>query len=321
MFKNLVTLIACMALAALLVFYVNPTLRVKRAQRVVTYKSYITKKYPLITPGTDYKKFFATLDYYTYPNPESTIKNIPNSDAQHLKPGAYYCMNYVTPCGNVKGGAYFKNYYQMNHLSKSKYYKGYPNNSYVEVYHQGWYPEPGLFFYVAKGTGIYLNVGKTLIARNKVDALHKLGLSSLDIFLQTPDISIGGRFMRPIDYFATHASKKHESIQQYINQVFDPNYEEQHYKISMFGAFSSLDGVLYRYAKQAGYDTVQLTTQRNASGGWGYELLDIRPGVFKPIKQKWEREERYLSVRNPLNLKQGKSCKLQLPFTNRIQCK
>jgi hypothetical protein len=319
--KKIISIFVCLILAAIVVMFIMPAISLHMARDVFSYQQYLKNKYPLISDNGDYKKYFQSLDYYTYPNPEVTKNKFALNGADNLAPGALYCLPYVYPCGNVSGGYYFRNHYLKNHLLLAKYYNGFPSYSNVEITHNAWYQEPGLYFYLAKGSGIYLNLGKTLIAADKLDAMHKLGLSNMYIFAHTDVLYYNhGVFGWAINDLYNLAQKQHMSLKQYINYIFNVKNEQNNYALSFISSQPSYDNLIYLNAEKQGYDTVQLTAQRNGVDGCGFEILDIRPGFITPIEQKWQTEEKYLTIRNPFNLQQAEACKLRIPFTKNISC-
>jgi hypothetical protein len=319
--KKILPILVCIIIAAVTVEVVMPAVALHNARQALTYKQYLKNKYPLISDNGDFKKYFQSLDYFTYPNPEVTNNTFALNGAENLAPGKLYCLPYVYPCGNVKGGYYFRNNYLKNNLSAAKYYNGFPSYSNVEITHNSWYQEPGLYFYLASGSGIYLNLGKTLIAVDKLDAMHKLGLSNMYIFKHTDIIYYNhGVFGWTINDLYNLAQKKNMSLKQYINYIFNVKNEQNDYKLSFISSQPSYDNLIYLNAKKQGYDTVQFTAQRNGVDGWGFEIMDIRPGFITPIEQKWQIEEKYLTIRNPFNLQQAEACKLKIPFTKNISC-
>ena len=210
----------------------------------------------------------------------------------HLQPGdspKFVCLSWMKPCTpGDKSHAVIRNLYLQG--TKTKSLSGIPSNGLAEVYHNGWYQEPGLYFYVAKGAGVFLNVGHTLIARNKIDALKKLGLSDKDILKSLP-ISV----FRQV---AEGADKQGEKFTEALHDTLSKAQQGHPYEIDRLNDTMSADYLLYETAREKGYDTVQLTNQPNSNGGWAFELVDVRADMNESLKNRWRRQRYFLQSAN-----------------------
>ncbi|MHB1953354.1 MAG: hypothetical protein ACYCOU_06355 [Sulfobacillus sp.] len=151
----------------------------------------------------------------------------------------------------------------------------FPADSWVEVFHAGnlntdfYIPSDlfaGTYYYAARGSGVFLPLGKTLVARNKVHALKQLKVPD-EIILE----HAGNAFRRFLaiaerELKSAHpelpAAKVHEialatQIRQMsggknaIRTVFPP-------EVCYYGLGDTGDSLLAWAAAQEGYDTVQL---------------------------------------------------------------
>lgn len=210
------------------------------------------------------------------------------SVASKLQPGdtpEFVCLSWMKPCTAGKSDhAVVRNQYLKG--TKTESLPGIPNNGLAEVYHNGWYHEPGLYFYVLAGSGTFLNVGKTLIARNKVDALKKLGLSDRDILRSLP--------ITTFRLIAEDAEEKKQSFYMSLHDILQHMQTGQSYKLDRLNETMSVDFLLYERARKKGYDTVQLTNQPNGNGGWAFEIVDVRSDLADDLKTRWKKQHSFL---------------------------
>lgn len=287
-------------------------------------QAYLKKVYPLLPQNAATPHLYDQLDFYYYPYPplNNNIRtNVPLNPLPKLN--TLYCLSWMYACGNTTDGVIFKNLYPPFQTNKFRYINGIPSDHYAEVMHFGWYNEPGLYFYVAKGTGIFLNVGHTLIARNKIEALKKLGLTNMQIF------SYVSKYVYPYPHFTyeptyaavkQYAEEKHLTLSGSLAKIFKSAINNTDYNFNRMADSANYDVPLYLLCRQHHYDTIQLTAQPNDNGGWAYELIDCRTSFELPLIKRWQLESHYLSIRNPLNLKQFKPCHYHTPFEKHLYC-
>ena len=276
--------------------------------------TYLEKVYPLAKKKKLNLAFFDSLGFYWY-DPVVTASFFKGVTTV-ITPGShpsFVCLSWMLPCipKNSMNGV-VRNQYPFGQMTPNL--AGTPSNHLIEVYHNGWYQEPGLYFYALKGTGTFLNVGKTLIARNKVDALSKMGLSDSKI-LQTLSYHIVESIYVPTyDYIAEYADKHEMTFNQALSLLMKESREGTDYAADRFNATASGDYVLYLLARKKGYDTVQFTNQANTNGGWAYEIVDVRANNADSLKERWIKERKYLFIADPFNTEKNKPCELPVPF-------
>jgi hypothetical protein len=276
--------------------------------------NYLEKVYPLANKDQFNHEFFDSLDFYWY-DPLATASFF-KKVATDIKPGAdphFVCLSWIAPCkpqGAINGVV--RNQYPLSQMTPTLV--GTPSNHLVEVYHNGWYQEPGLYFYALKGTGTFLNVGHTLIARNKVDALHQMGLSDSQILKILTYYIVDSQYLPTFDYIAQYADTHHISFDQALTLLMSQSRDGTNYLADRFNATASCDYALYELARKKGYDTVQFTNQANINGDWGYEIVDVRAENDDSLTNRWIKERKYLFVADPFNTNIIQPCQLRVPF-------
>jgi hypothetical protein len=277
---------------------------------------YIRKVYPLLSKNINTQRYFNSLDFYWAP----ALTHLKRSGKVPRK-GDYVCLAWEYSCRNKKNGALFKNLYDFHTLNSYRYKNGTPSHHFVEVYHARLYPEPGIFFYVAKGTGIFLNVGKTLVARNKIEALKKLGMSDQEIITANSFFAINSKnHFKTLSYIRRRGEAAKKDLKTTIALALQKAQDGTDYGYNRMANSSSMDYPLYYLGKKQGYDTIQFTIQPNDNGGWAYELLDLRADINLSTKQQWKSFKKYLTQRNPFDLSQSLSCRFSLKDFRVLQC-
>lgn len=282
----------------------------------VTYEAYLQRVYPLAPKSQLTTDYYQQLNFYWYPYPLAKEHFISKNNAtEPPQYGAFICLSWMyRHCSLEKGSAIVKNLYPPKEPNQFKYRDGTASNNFVEVYHNGWYVEPGIYYYVVRGSGIYLNVGKTLVAKNKLDALHKLGMSYSDI------LQISGKFVYDNNYVTTfrliqeYMQNHHLTFQEALNNVMTTAIAGDDYQFGRIADSADYDYSLYKLGKNAGFDTIQFTVQPNDNGGWGYELIDLRPELSETLIQKYQLNQQRLTKRNPFDLSKGQPCQYKIPF-------
>jgi hypothetical protein len=279
------------------------------------FKTYLHKVYPLSNKKNLDRRFFNSLHFYWY-DPQSTaifFKHVATK-LDNNSTARFVCLSWMVDC--VPKGP-------DNGVVRNRYPKGVstpdlggvPSNHLIEVYHNGWYQEPGLYFYALKGTGTFLDVGKTLIARNKVDALHKLGLTdsqTLQVFGYYIDNK--GNYLPTFDYISDYADKHDMPFTQALAVLMKRSRDGDGYPSDRFNATASNDYALYKLARSKGYDTVQFTNQANTNGDWGYEIVDLRAKLDDSLKERWIKERKHLFIADPFHPEKRQPCQLAVPF-------
>lgn len=169
-----------------------------------------------------------------------------------------------------------------------------PNEGTVEVIHFGNLntelpnvdPElfAGTYYYRAKGSGVALDVGrKTLIAWNKVDALHTMQIPNETIYQES-----GQSFK---DSVATVQKLRGLTFDGALNVVVEAmsqgssiRYDPQTKRYVYFGLGDQGDNFLAQQAVSKGYTSIQLVREAQAApnarvASVGYEIIDLKPPV------------------------------------------
>ena len=186
------------------------------------------------------------------------------------------------------------------------------------MYHNLWYTEPGHYYYFFKGSGVFLNVGKTLITPNKVAALKALGYSDTAI------IKIGKSFtlrhgknniLYPLPRFIKkYSDRMHVSIPQARHDIIKSCIANDNYYNNRIANNFTYDQTLWDAGKKAGYDTIQFTEQPNGDNGWGFEILDLRNKKNNSLIEQWKNSAHDFSIRNPVDMTISAPCHYHVPF-------
>lgn len=175
--------------------------------------------------------------------------------------------------------------------------KGFENNSIVEVV-RAYFPTEdgmnnGVWFYYAKGSGIGLDMGKTLKAKNKVHALRLLDSTVLKNFFNnlTTQVFWDGRGVSTSikDYIKSLIDNKtvtsnDEIIDCIINSEKYTNINvETLYNINRIANCGDLDYLIHSLIDKLHlpeqvdinkkYRTIQLMAQPNLYNGWAFEII------------------------------------------------
>lgn len=276
--------------------------------------AYLQKTYPLANKKKFNRRFFENLNFYWYaPGATDAFFDGVSKTVTPKSNPKFVCLAWIMPCvPKGPNNGVIRNQYRDGVSTPSL--PGFQNNELVEVYHNQWYQEPGLYFYALKGTGTFLNIGKTLIARNKVDALHKLGMNDSDIlkvlsyYFAKPDN--GNTF----DDIAQYAEDHKISFKKALTTMMDQAAEGKTYAADSFNRTASNDYALYMLAKEKGYDTVQFTNQANENGGWAFEIVDLRAKLSDNLNQRWTKERKFLFVADPFDPKHKAACNYSVPY-------
>lgn len=170
----------------------------------------------------------------------------------------------------------------------------------------------GAWMYLAKGSGIFWNVGTSLRARNKVAAAIRLTeqftpFLSREVVQKTPvetlarAIELNDPRACDHDHCSDFVKMMHSqrgdrndncygecslgqsSLASWLRRVAD-GAEPAQWKVDHMSASSVFDQIIWRWAKKVGYDSVQLMMQPQVWCGltWTSELLDLRVRRHRP---------------------------------------
>lgn len=145
--------------------------------------------------------------------------------------------------------------------------------------------DSGVWVNVITGSGIFYNVGKTLKAANKLDALLKLGMTAEDVAAKFPNLIWNGwgsgKCFDPEWGYGTCYEQEKEllttkygitSLASLITIVAAGTGPSA---IDFISNCPIVDATVYQLAKAQGYDTIQMTAAAY-SGSWNYEIQDVR---------------------------------------------
>lgn len=290
-------------------------LRHSHTNQPINDHQYLAIHYPLLPANKRDRISIAHLNFYYHPMPQSIAAELKHfQPSRPAKKNGLYCLSWMNACGNMPQGTIFRNIYPTEKITTAPL---------VEVMHYGWYNEPGIFFYRAKGTGIFLAMGKTLVARNKADALRQLGLSNLQIlaisnyYISSPPHP---RFQHTYVHIKAYAKSHHLNFETALKQVMNHIIENDDYPLNRIADSSNYDFQLYQLCRQNHYSTIELTHSPNPNGGWSDEIMDCRTSFRQPLMARWRGEKKYLKQCDPLNLKHCQPCNAHLPIAPYLSC-
>lgn len=226
-----------------------------------------------------------------------------------------------------------KRFWKGNKYSTPEQFSG----EFIEVQHvpdddQDFYTVFGTWFYVTRGTGVWLQAGpKILTAQNKLFALRDLGLSTWEIanlFVNTQfminDILPPPSLLQVAEQFNMKGSTPAEKIANLLEYYFKalqllldapPDFElseqewEKLYLMDRMNNSADFDETINILARTQGYSSVQFVIQANDNGGWAQELVYVHQEMFLGTDENRMRTLlKKLWIANPLNLHQREQC-------------
>jgi len=205
-------------------------------------------------------------------------------------------------------GTYAINLYPPQNWWDYPHKDGFSDGEWVEMMHgiddNDFYTVYGYWTYYTKGSGVWYNVGKTLKARNKLDALRKLGMSRDEI----------AQLIQNTNYM-TNAVSDYQTIQSLADSLFDHSAAilplqrvkllvdvasnpssftdlfttDQLYAADRANNSADWDGDITTLAWSQGYDSVQFTVQANGNGGWAHETVFCGMETLrKDLEKTWK---------------------------------
>jgi hypothetical protein len=239
---------------------------------------------------------------------------------------------------------------------------GDPDNYWMEGVHSSFSISNvtlGVWFYRAIGSGMFVNLGKTLVALNKIESIIKLGMdwSELADYILRP--TNGKKLMHPnpdvtidstglgglgaVDYWLAgqyHTTLKvlfkergcpmntrEEQIDSLVSVLKEAVYGKN-YDLNRINNTGILDSLIIYLATKKGYNSTQFTVQANLYNGFTTEVMILGPGprsnVYTDIRQLPKNEFRVMDPNNlptgvPTSNK-GKACTYDFPFAC-VYCK
>lgn len=300
-------------------------------------RQYLCNVYPLAVSDIsaasdkDIDAFFNNLCFYYKLNPQSeAVTPVGNYVAMNIKEmpdvGNLYSPSIINPDGFV-----CRNAYPPDDPLNNNVVKGFASNSDVEICHSNVYNgQLGVYYYLTPGSGVYVNLGNTLVANNKLDALRKLGFSNAQIAnsLNTPgtaywpayyggDLPPGYEKKYFIDlvrqYMAQYSCRQEYAENALINAAIDET-DYLYGRVNDTGWQVDVDN--FNLGRAQGYDTIQLTSQANMNNGWAFEIIDLRIVEGASLDVTMSTLSKYYSIRNPFNLALSQGMKNQWPYYN-----
>lgn len=194
-------------------------------------------------------------------------------------------------------GILYKNIYPPREWWANSIVKGFKDNSIVELTHvrddNPLYKVYGYWTYYAKGSGVKYNLGKTIVAKNKVEMLVNLGMSRREIIDILGDTNYLINPLSPVNSVQELAKKLFRHSDNPLEQLLDILLGKQGYTtnrdvlyaIDRVNNTSDFDEKMIKLAKSKGYDSIQLTTQANGNGGWGCEIVFVNVNPLDKVRE------------------------------------
>lgn len=190
---------------------------------------------------------------------------------------------------------------------------GFECDSLVEVIHERddnpYYTVYGYWAYYTRGSGVFMNVGRSLRARNKIHAMLLMGLSIMDVaglfkgFSYMINTNVPQKRVVELarEMFSSGTDlDKVEKLIKYVMSVPPCDDEiEKYYFADRINNTADIDGYMVLMARALGYDSVQLTVQANGNGGWHHEFVWLgMDDVVKESELTWpENNWEYITSR------------------------
>ena len=313
-------------------------------------ETYYNRIYP---NGKHVNKFWKDLNFFYDCVPNSYLMPIYDSVKFNYRPPRFNVP--WVPVG-FHTNTFAINQFPSNEWWVYKYSEGFRDNSFVEMIHvkddNPFYDVYGYWCYYAKGCGTFYNVGRSLRAYNKLDALVKLGFSSDKIL----SLVLNSRYMInvsfsdgnvPLDLARDIYPNSIMTDSDKMNNIIDlasraPNrYDLEVYNTKALYAIDRInntadwDKILCQGAKSQGYDSIQFLVQANGHGGWATEIVFV--GMNKLLKDEenvwkgWNYINNRLYVMNPKSRQNKEKCSfnpeydlnysiVSCPQQNLVQC-
>lgn len=188
----------------------------------------------------------------------------------------------------------------------------YPSDSFVEGVHvrddNPFYSVYGYWIYKAPGSGVFYNVGKTLLARNKIHALFLLGMDAAEI----ADLLRDERYY----YNPDRPSEEYYGGMKSIESILQ---DGKNYNLDRFNNTAAMDRAITTRARAQGYDSVQFQIQANGMGGWAHEIVFVSPTPLLKKREKtwpgWTDMKKRMELRDPDGIKPPLPC---IPVLNKL---
>lgn len=228
--------------------------------------------------------------------------------------------------------------------------KGDPDNYWMEGVHSSFSIANvtyGVWFYRSIGSGMFVNLGRTIAGLNKIDAIIKLGMgfeelakfimrknngsvlesypdntglggiSNLDYWLAGQYHTNVGELFTSLDLWGDKSDK---TVTKNLVDVLKKAAYGTDYDINRICNTGTLDNLIVYLGLKGGYNSVQFTCQANLYNGFTTEVMILGPGpeAYTDIRQIPESQFR---VMDPNNLPKGSpdsslgsKCTYRYPF-------
>lgn len=227
-------------------------------------------------------------------------KKLSVNDLRQLYENLEIWYNYPNhPKGQQTVRAAFRPFYRVPesvNLQQFMDRQGFVDNTWVEVFHAGhmntdfYIPFDlfaGTFYYPAKGSGVFLPMGRSLVAVNKVDALKKLKVPNEVIKEHAKGTFRKWLASKEKQIALANPNMTEEEVQQLALDEQIKAMASGQNKIKTkkgfcyYGLGSGGDGLLAKAAIQEGYDTIQLIHEAQLGCDPrgvldGFEIIDLR---------------------------------------------
>jgi hypothetical protein len=228
--------------------------------------------------------------------------------------------------------------YNPKNWNSFKGAKGVPDNTWIEGLHSSFSITNttfGVWFYHVKGSGIFVNLGKTLRALNKLDAIIKLGYTFEDIadfifrdkigiliglkdefgVLNQDPLRTGLGGIENLEYWLNGqvADAPDVSKTKLVSMLKEAAYGTD-YNLNRINNTGVLDSLFTHLAQSQGYNSVQFTVQSNLYTGWTIEIMILGSdprGIYTSVNQIPKNQIRVLDPNNLPKLTttdKGKAC-------------
>jgi hypothetical protein len=188
------------------------------------------------------------------------------------------------------------------------------------------YPVYGYWIYVTQGTGVFYNLGKTLRARNKIESLYMLGMTSREIAQFILDkfyynyreptkeslsiVAVARGFAGGSDL------EKAVAMIEYILNV------GKDYDVDRINNTADLDAKITQLAKSQDYDSVQFQVQANGMGGWAHEVVFVGASPLLKTREVnwagWPAMKELMTVSDPNGVKCAQPCEPAIDADRRV---
>lgn len=316
-------------------------------------ESYYYRVYPAAKDGSYSREWMDDLNFYYEFIPETFIKSQGNiyfpsehdwnpPEMNKLWYPIWYNGGPDTGCGSSCA----RNLYPPNNWLDYKNRKGFESNTFVESLHtiddNPFYTVSGFWLYYAVGSGVWIDIGRTVKAVNKIHALNLLGLDEVDIggLIMTSEFMVNNS---PLSLKVVDLVKKLYphipqlknacielvkeiltfSTQQSPTQPLAGGELERMYLIDRVNNSADWDSYISMIARSQGYQSIQFTVQANGNGGWAHEIVYCGTTPLVKIVESewggWAQIKSKITIADPMNTYSHCQCDFT-PGISRVVC-